>query len=252
MIDPALAFLVATIAVGTYFQTVTGFGLGMIVMGAASAFGLAPLPEVAAVVSLVTLMNSAVVLRGRLHLIDWPAATAILIGVLPSTVAGVLLLDYLSSSTSQVLKVLLGTTITASGIVFAMRPAQRARRSGNASFFASGLFAGLFGGLFGMAGPPVIFHFYRQPMSLEAVRGMLLLVFACTSASRTVFVGAQGGLTTQVWMLAGVAVVFATVSAVLGHRYPPPLAPLTMRRIAYCTLVLIGLGLVASASGAAH
>ncbi|MCB1905952.1 MAG: sulfite exporter TauE/SafE family protein [Rhodocyclaceae bacterium] len=250
MIDSGFVALVATIAVGTYFQTVTGFGLGMIVMGAAGAFALAPLPEVAAVIGLVTLVNSAVVLHGRLALVDWPAARAILVGVLPATVAGVLLLDYLSSAASQTIKVLLGTTIAASGIVFALRPTQLARRSGNASFFASGLFAGLFGGLFGMAGPPVIFHFYRQPMSLEAVRGMLLLVFACTSASRTAFVGMQGGLTSQVWLLAGVAVLFAALSAVLGRRYPPPLAPLAMRRVAYLTLILIGVGLVGSTLGA--
>jgi len=250
MIDPALAALVATIAFGTYFQTVTGFGLGMIVMGAASAFALAPLPEVAAVVSLVTLVNSAVVLHGRLGMVDWPAARAILLGVVPSIVVGVLLLDYLSDSAAQVLKFLLGATITCSGIVFALRPAVLARRSGNASFFASGIFAGLFGGLFGMAGPPVIFHFYRQPMALEAVRGMLLLVFAFTSATRTVFVGLQGGLTAQVWLLAGAAIAFAALSAVLGRRFPPPLPAATMRRIAYGTLILIGASLMGSAVSA--
>lgn len=248
MPDPALIALLAFFAIGTYFQTVTGFGLGMIVMGAASGFDLAPLPVVAAVVSLMALTNSAVALPGKLHLIDWPAARAVLIGVVPAIVAGVLLLDYLSAVAATALKLLLGVVIAYSGVVFALRPTQLPARSSNRSFFASGALAGLFGGLFGMAGPPVIFHFYRQPMELAAVRSMLLLVFTFTSASRTVFVGLQGGLTAEVWWLTAFAFVLVTAAAFAGRRYPPPLPPTVMRRIAFTVLILIGLSLIASAA----
>lgn len=41
-----LAILIAVIGAGSYFQTVTGFGLGMIVVGAASGFELAPLASI--------------------------------------------------------------------------------------------------------------------------------------------------------------------------------------------------------------
>lgn len=250
MPDPALLALLAFFAIGTYFQTVTGFGLGMIVMGAASGFDLAPLPVVAAVVSLMALTNSAVALPGKLHLIDWPAARAVLLGVVPAIVVGVLLLDYLSVVAATGLKLLLGAVITYSGVVFALRPTQLPERSPNRSFFASGLLAGLFGGLFGMAGPPVIFHFYRQPMALPAVRSMLLLVFTFTSATRTVFVGAQGGLTAEVWLLTAFAVFLVAGAAFAGRRFPPPVAPSTLRRIAFSVLILIGLSLMASALGA--
>lgn len=250
MPDPALVALLAFFAVGTYFQTVTGFGLGMIVMGAASGFDLAPLPVVAAVVSLMALTNSAVALPGKLHLIDWPAARAVLVGVVPAIVLGVLLLDYLSTVAATALKLLLGVVIAYSGIVFALRPTQLPTRSSNRSFLASGFLAGLFGGLFGMAGPPVIFHFYRQPMALPAVRSMLLLVFTFTSASRTAFVGLQGRLTAEVWWLTAVAFVLVTAAAFAGRRYPPPLPPTVMRRIAFTVLILIGLSLIGSALAA--
>lgn len=252
MFDTSLVALLAAIAFGTYLQTVTGFGLGMVVMGAASGFALAPVPVVAAVVALVTLVNSAVVLHGRLDLVDWRAARAVLIGVVPSIIAGVLLLDYLSSSAAQLLKFLLGLTIATSGIVFALRPSPRETRSSDASFLVSGVFAGLFGGLFGMAGPPVIFHFYRQPLELAAVRTMLLLVFAFTSGSRTAFVAFQGGLTAEVWLLSGMAVVLAAAAAIAGRRFPPPLPPTTMRRIAFGILIVIGVSLIVSSALAAH
>jgi hypothetical protein len=54
----ALALL-ALMGAASYFQTVTGFGLGMIVIGTASGLNLAPVASVAALVSLVTLANSA-------------------------------------------------------------------------------------------------------------------------------------------------------------------------------------------------
>lgn len=250
MIEPEVVALLLCITFGTYFQTVTGFGVGMIVMGAASGFALAPLPVVAAVVSLMALVNSAVALHGRFNLIDWPAARAVLIGVVPAIVAGVLLLDYLSAAAADVLKLLLGAVITLSGVIFSLRPTPRETRSSNPSFLVSGVAAGLFGGLFGMSGPPVIFHFYRQPMAPATVRAMLMLIFAFTSATRTVFVGLQGGLTRDVWLLSALAVVLVTLATIAGRRYPPPIKPRAMRRLAFSFLILIGLGLMASALGA--
>ncbi len=48
----------------------------MIVIGTASGLNLAPVASVAALVSLVTLANSAVALPGKLHHIDWRAVGA--------------------------------------------------------------------------------------------------------------------------------------------------------------------------------
>lgn len=242
-----LIALMFVIAIASYVQTVTGFGLGMIVMGAASGFDLAPVPVVAAVVSLLTLVNSAVALPGKMHLVDWPAARALLLGVLPSIVAGVMLLNYLNDSASTLLKFMLGGVIAYSGVVFALRPAQHAKRSPNRSFFVCGIFSGLAGGLFGMAGPPAIFHFYRQPMDLAVVRHMLLLVFAFTSSTRTLFLGVTGALTSDIWMLASMAALLVALATAAGRHYPPPLPPLTMRRIAFGILIVIGAGLMVSA-----
>ncbi len=243
----SLILLILVIGVATYFQTVTGFGMGMIVMGTASGFGIAPMALVAAVVSLISLVSSAVALRGCLHLIDWRAIRAILIGVLPSIIAGVMLLDYLSGTASKILQFLLGATITYSGIVFALRPSQLPERSSDRAFLFSGLLSGLSGGLFGLAGPPVIFLFYRQPMAAQAIRSMLLLVFASTSLTRSVFVATQGGLTGEVWVLTAAAALLAVPIAFFAKRYPPPLSPIAMSRVAFSVLVLIGVSLIFSA-----
>ena len=239
--------LLAVIAFATYFQTVTGFGLGMIVIGATSGFDLAPVSVVAAVVSLVTLVNSAVALPGRLNLIDWPAARAVLLGVLPASVTGVLLLDYLSSSAAEVLRFMIGAVIAYSGVSLALKPRVQAERSSNRGFFLCGVFAGLSSGLFGMAGPPAIYHLYRQPMEIASIRCMLLLVFAFTASARTLFVATQGGLSAEVWLLTAFAVLLVALASYAGRRFPPPFSATTMRRIAFGTLLAIGLSLMITA-----
>lgn len=242
-----LLWVVLIVAIASYFQTVTGFGLGMIVMGATSGMGLVPVATVAAVVSLVTLANSMVALPGRMRDIDWRAARAATVGILPAIVGGVLLLEYLSSTAAGVLQLLLGVVIIQGSIGFALRPVQLDARSSDFSFAASGFFSGLSGGLFGVAGPPLIFQFYRQPMDPTAVRNMLLLLFSVTSATRSLYLGVQGRLDTEIWTVAACAVPVVALATFAGRRYPPPVAARTMRRIVFMLLMAIGAYLVMSA-----
>lgn len=239
--------LLAVVALATYFQTVTGFGLGMIVMGATSGFGLASIATVAVVVSLISVANSAVALPGRLHHIDWRAAGAASLGILPAILAGVLLLDYLSGSASNLLQLLLGLVILHGSVTFSLRPATLPARSSERSFFTSGFLSGLSGGLFGIAGPPLIFQFYRQPMEAVVVRNMLLLLFAVTAGTRSLFTAAQGGFDAEILTLTALTLPLVALATLAGRRFPPALAPRTLRRVASLTLVVIGASLVVSA-----
>src|SRR5438128_1022291 len=151
----------AIVAIGTYFQTVTGFGLGMIIMGAASGLDLAPVASIAAVNSLLSLANCAIALPGALHQVDWRATRAAALGMLPAIVCGVLLLGYLGSSYAQILKLMLGLAIIYGGISVARQTVPRTHVGHHGSFFLSGIFGGLFAGMFALAGPPLVYQFYR-------------------------------------------------------------------------------------------
>ncbi|QEA37616.1 sulfite exporter TauE/SafE family protein [Pistricoccus aurantiacus] len=226
--------------VAGYFQTVTGFGLGMIVIGVTSALGIASVATVAAVVSLMTLVNSAVALPGKLQHVHWPAAGAVIVALVPSILAGVLLLGYLSESASTLLRLALGAIIIYGGASLIMRPSRQGEPSGKSSFFVSGLLSGLCGGLFGIAGPPLIYQCYRQPFSLISIRNMLIMFFAISALMRTLFVGWQGGLDAQVLLLTAWGIPLIALATYLGRRFPPPLSARTMRRLVF--LVLLGIG----------
>jgi uncharacterized membrane protein YfcA len=245
--DISLAGMLLAIGFGSYFQTVTGFGLGMIALGAASGLGLMPIAPAAVVVSLLTLCNSPLVLSGNFRHVDWRAVGSVLLAMTPTTLAGVVALDYLSRSGVVLLQFLLGAVIAASCAAMAIRPARRQTVSGVSGFLAAGGVAGLLGGMFGFSGPPLIFHLYRQPLELTVVRSTLIMLFTCSAVIRLVFVGLQGGFAVEVWELFAWSVPVVVFATLAGRRHPPPLRPAKIRRIAFFVVALIGAGLMASA-----
>ena len=237
-----IVLLLLTIVVGTYFQTATGFGLGIIVTGTATAFGLADLNFIAAVVSLITLVNCTFSLPDCLKQLDWRAIFTAGIAVFPGVIIGVVLLAYLSDFATNILQVLLGIMIIISGISSMIGAKNRAlqSRSHHVSFFISGLASGFTGGLFGIAGPPLVFHFYRQPFSITAIRNMLIILFACICAIRSAYLAFYGLLTDEILILSALALPLTSVTTILVRRFPPALSAQNMRYVVFTLLILIG------------
>ncbi|CAB3738127.1 TSUP family transporter [Paraburkholderia rhynchosiae] len=244
MIAQKLLPLLALMGAASYFQTITGFGLSMIVIGAASGMELAPVTSLATLASLVTLANSATALPGKLHHIDSRAVCAAILGVLPAVVAGVLVVNVLSSAASGILQLLLGAVVLYGGLSAALRPTPLAQRSGDRSFFVSGLFGGLLSGMFGVSGPPLIFQFYRQPLPVVQIRYALILIFTVTSTARTLLSAYEGQLDAEIWMQAAFALPVVALMTIVARHYPPPLSGVVTRRIAYAILVVIGGSLI--------
>ncbi|AYN21103.1 sulfite exporter TauE/SafE family protein [Alcaligenes aquatilis] len=236
--------LLLIIAIGTYFQTVTGFGLAMIVIGINSATGLTDMPFIASVVSLVSLVNSGVALPRHLHHIDWRLANTTLLGVIPASILGVVLLNFLNTQATSILELLLGCVISYGGITFALRPRQQKKISRLRSFFSVGFISGLCGGLFGIPGPPIIFHLYRQPISLTVTRNMLLLIFACTAFSRSLYELITIGFPKATLTTTLLAVPCVALVTLLTQRFPPPISVNAVRHITFATLILIGASLI--------
>lgn len=236
----ALLTTLAIMAVAGYLHTVSGFGLGMIVMGAAGGFGVASVPVLAAVVSLVTLVNSAVALPGGWHDLGWRRVTALTVGIVPFIMVGVWALSWLSATFTVLLTLLLGTLVLYGGISIGLHPRPRHQVSASWTFAVSGALTGLCGGLFGVPGPPVIYHCYRQPLPMDTIRLLLILCFGITSGVRTLFVASQGNLTMDVWGLALWSMPVVALVTWLGRRYPPPCSAKVMRQAAMLTLIGLG------------
>ncbi|RLV59661.1 sulfite exporter TauE/SafE family protein [Parashewanella curva] len=234
--------LLLIIVIGTYFQTATGFGLGIIVTGLATALGLAELSFIAAVVSLVTLVNCLTIVPKSLYSIDWKIAIFAGLAIIPGVILGVQLLSYLSDSATAMLQALLGLMIIISGIssISQVSHNQDKPRGHISTFSIAGFASGFTGGLFGMAGPPLVFHFYRQPFSIVSIRNLLLLLFACSSASRSLFLWSQDLLTTDILLLSALAIPLVSITTMVAMKYPIPLKPQAMKKVVFVLLMVLG------------
>jgi uncharacterized membrane protein YfcA len=241
-----IGFLVLT-GGAAYAQTLTGFAFGLITMGGVGLTGLLSLPDAAMIVSVLTLVNATHMLLKGWRDVAWREFGFVIAASIPLLFVGYWLLEWLAGVQADVLRLILGLVIIVSSLQLAQKPEPLARQSHDGSFVFFGAIAGLMGGMFSTAGPPLVYHFYRQPMPLVTVRETLVTVFALNAVLRIGLVLLSGDLppgATLTGLFAIPAVIGATHAA---RRWPPPFSPTTMRRIVFILLFLSGVSLSAPA-----
>ena len=240
--------ILAAVFVGSYVQGVTGFALGIMVMAIVTVAGVMEVAPMAAVISVIALVNVAVALHGHLRDIDRRLFTGLTLGQIPGIFAGLWLLDWLSADATAILELILGIFIVAGSISMAIRPTTKARRSPQWTAIAAGAGGGLTGGMFAASGPVTGWYSYRQPIPVAVVRASLLAGLMVTTIVRTVAVGFSGHLTTAVLTVIAASLPMVAVGTVLARRFPPVLSEPNMRRLVFTLLLVIGVWIVASAS----
>lgn len=243
--DPAgLAAFLAIIAVGSYVQALSGFALGLIVLGAATVLDLAPIAFTATVINIVSLLNGLWVLHHHYRDVHWKILLLICVGLVPGVAIGLEVLRQLDASSPTVLKNILGCVLLGAGLVLTLKPHPHTKMAKPHWNLWVGLSGGILGGLFSTAGPPVVFYLYRQPLAVLVIRSTLLAVFTASTVSRIAFLGLNQELHSDVLQvgLAAFPVVLAT--AHFGARHTAHVPPLLMRRFAFGLLMVLGLFLL--------
>jgi uncharacterized membrane protein YfcA len=242
------AFL-ALAGVAAYVQTVTGFAFGLVMMGVIALFGLLPLPDAAVVVGILSLVNTTqMVLHGGWRHVARHALRLVLLASLPALAVGYFVLEWLADSRADALRIVLGAVIMASSLQLAVRRKVLDRPSPDAGFIGFGIVSGLMSGLFSTGGPPLVYHFYRQPMPVAKVRETLVAAFGLAQVVRLSLVAATGNIPPPS-TLAGVAAVPVVMAMTYAaRRWPPPLPDALLKIIVFLLLFLSGLSLALPAA----
>ena len=242
-VDP-LAVFVAVALFAAYVQTVSGFALGLIAIGAVGVLQLATIPFAALVISFLSLVNVGTALYGRTADVERRTLAVATVAMAPMVIAGLAVLHWLEQTSVDALRDLLGAFILGGGVLLMLRPHPRPVPSPPRMAALWGAVAGLFGGLFSTAGPPIVFHLYREPLGIPAIRATLLAFFAAATLTRLAATGAAGAITVDVltWVGASLPAVLAGTWA--GRRFPPPVRDMTMRRFAFALLAGLGAALL--------
>lgn len=243
LLTPDLALLWVLVLLASWLQTLTGFAFGLILMGGVGMLGLIPLPQAAIISGILTIANGLYMLSREWRAVDRPSLGFFMAGSLPGLVAGYVLLLWLAGGAITVLQFLLGLIIIGASVQMMMRPRALVRRSPAAAFLATGFVGGVMGGMFSTAGPPVIWQMYRQPGPLQAVRATLLAVFTLNGLVRLALVLGSTGIPLRTLTATAGALPLVMLGTFLARRYPPPLSPDAMRRLAFGLLFLSGLAL---------
>ena len=246
--DPiALSVFAFALFLGSYVQSVTGFAMGMIAIAILGGVNLVSIGVVTAAVSLLSLLNAVLALRGQVRHIRWRFYALLAAGQIPAIGAGVWLQTTLGRDALWLLELLLGAFIVLGSLSMMLRPEPRGTPSGRLACLAAGAAGGLVGGMFSASGPVMGWFNYRQPFGLLQIRATLLGCFVVTTSVRTIVVGAAGDLTRDVWWLTAFGVPAVVIGTWLGRNYPPALGDAVLRRTAFGVLLLTGAWVVARA-----
>lgn len=235
-------FLFAVIVfVGSYVQAVAGFAMGMIIVAVAGGLRLMDVPTLTAVISLMTMLNVYIALRGQTHHVHRHLFKWLALGQLPAIFLGFQLMLWLDGNTRWLLELALGLFITVGGLSMFLRPHPWSRVTPKFGTWLVGVTGGTVGGMFSASGPVLGWFGYNQPLPIAAIRATLLACFALTTGTRTVFVGVTGGLTESVLTYAAAGLPIVVIGTWLGRHMPPPVTDEAIKKFAYWLLLAMGL-----------
>ena len=227
--------------VGSYIQSLIGFGMGLIIVGVSSISGGIDFSVLTAAVSLITLFNIVVSIKGHIAEIHKKMLFFMVLGQLPCIAIGLLLANHLSARAVASLELLLAIFLLISGSIMIYKPQPIATLSSVPHLIMGGAGGGITGGLFAASGPVVGWFGYRQPLELNVIRATLLSFFSIACISRTVLVGVTGGLTEQVWSLAAVSIPLTLIGAWMGTILKPKISDSELKRWVFALLILMGI-----------
>ena len=234
------------VALASLCQNLTGFAFALIFVGVVGALDVLPIAEAANVAGILSLVNGVVYLRHHPVQPRWDVLKPLASGTVLGVVGGLVLLHWLSGHAMQVLRVLLGLAIIGCAVVLLLQKVAQRQPSGRCATWMAGISAGVLSGLFSTAGPPLVYHLYRQPLPGGVVRQCLVLLFLLSGTLRLGVVLALGELSWHAVLVSAVAVPVVALVTWAVAKHPPPLPQRLLQWLVCGLLVLAGVSLLLS------
>lgn len=241
-----LLFL-ATVLVGSYIQAVAGFAMAMIIVAVVGGLRLMDVPTLGAVVSLMTILNVTIALRGHAHEIHLRIFFWLGVGQVPAIFLGLYLMLWMDGSTRWLLELCLGVFITVGGLSMFLRAHPWTKASSPFVSCVVGVVGGTMGGMFSASGPVLGWFAYNQPLPIAVIRATLLASFMLTTGTRTVVVAFTGGITEQVLSYAAIGLPAVVLGTWCGRMFAPPVTEMVIKRGAYLLLLSMGVWILVRA-----
>ena len=228
--------IVVVVAIAGLIQGTTGFGFGLFSMGVLVM--LMPIVDATVIVAILSLASASLnlwTLRSKIERHEvWP----LLITSLPSTVAGVYLLQVLDAS---ILRGAVAAMIVMGCLLALVSPGKAILSKAVPWGSLAGLIGGIFGGAVNTGGPPVVLYVLMRGWTKSQAKGVLSVFLVATGILRVVVLLAAGVATKGNLTQASLALLPAILGCYLGTRI---FRSLSGRAFRYATVaLLVGLAL---------
>ena len=237
---PALIIFLLITLLGSYIQAVAGFAMGMLIVAVAGGLRLVEIETLAAVVSILSLTNSALSLWGQTQHVHWRLFVWLAAGQLPALVLGLYFLDHLGANSRWLLELCLGLFLTMGALGMLLKPKPLQRVSPSWVAWLTGLCGGTLGGMFSASGPVLGLFGFSQPLPLNVIRATLLSSFLLVTSSRTLMVGWRGELTEPVLLIVAMALPVVLIGTWWGRIFAPSVSDAALKRAAFWLILVMG------------
>lgn len=238
-----LAFIGCAI-IATLTQSMTGFALGLLLIGLVEVFGLAPLADASMVVSILTCVNAVFTVRRSSPKLPSSIVIPLVVASLACVPLGALILTLLSKNEIFLLKFSLGCLIVISSFTLIFSVQVNKSFSGKWTFWATGGVTGLLSGMFSTGGPPLVHLLYRQPASFECIKNTLLLIFASNALVRIIALVLFGDITSNALVLSVECIPIVLLLSYLLARWPLNLPKRVTKLLVFSLLFVSGASLI--------
>ncbi len=240
--DPlAVTVSVIAVSIGAFVRGYSGFGSSLIwVSGMSVVF---PPILVVPAVYMLELVASIGLLPGVWRQADWRSLRWLFLGVVLGLPLGLYLLASLPPAPVRVaiaLVVLAATFLLSRGFSLKSIP-------GPLPAACTGVASGLFNGWTGIGGPPVILFYFSGPAPVAVSRASLIAFLFVLDVLGLGLAGANGLVTTDVFVLAAILAGPVFIGIALGNRRFIHTPPETFRRFVVVLLALLSLAVLARA-----
>jgi len=240
----------AFVALATYAQSVTGFALGLILLGLVGVTDLVPVTDAVNAATVMAFANAATFLYRQ-----WPVTVErslwlAVAAAVPAAVAGVFLLSWLAGTAYEVLRLVLGGSIVSCAILLWRAGTPLGAVSSRQAFVLAGGLSGLLGGIFGAPGPPLVYLMYRQPIPQARVLGSLIAFFGILAVLRLAVAVPAAAFSLNAVALTAEAVPMVLVVTLVTAGRPPPLSPRLLKVLVCVLLIVTGAAMAGGAVSA--
>lgn len=234
MTSTVLACTIFSLAGGV--QGVTGFGGALVAIPLLSlVMDVKQAVPLSILNGLVTTTAMAYTLR---HHLDWRKILPMLIGSLPGTILGTLLLKEADAGLISRMLGLILVAVSVFNLRFAPRPVNPSRTWGH----VAGFFSGAITATVGAGGPPVIIYATLHDWNKDEIRATLTGFFVINGYVTAAFHAGSGIITGHTLHLFALTGGFVLLGTMAGSRISTRMPRRTYLRIVY--LLLIGLGVM--------